>query len=161
MGRRSRQRAAGPGEEHPRREPARVDPASAPRTPRVRARMDEAPPAPWHPFPLVELAVLAGLVLIVVAFVLGGDGRPVLLFGGLALISVAALELSIREHFAGFRSHSTLLAAVVGIGGAIPLWWTPVPQEVLIVVALLIGFVAWRGLRATFVRKSGGLPWRA
>jgi hypothetical protein len=167
MGRRSRKRVAAPrdaGSSHgvapPRRDgPAR--PPEPPRAPRLKARREEAPKAPWHPFPLVELAILAGLVLIVAAFVAGGDSRPVLLLGGLALVSVAALELAIREHFAGYRSHTTLLAAVAGLGAAAPLWWTPLRQELLIAVFVLVAVVAWRALRSTFARRSGGLSWRA
>ena len=34
---------------------------------------------------------------------------------GLVLGSLAGLELSVREHFAGYRSHTLLLAAAVGV----------------------------------------------
>ena len=153
MGRRSRSRDPVAPEPLPAR--------AAPSTPRPKARREDAPQAPWHPFPLVELAILCGLVLVVAAFVLGGDARPVLLLGGLLLVSVASLELAIREHFAGYKSHSTLLAAVTGLGFAAPLWWTPLRQEVLIGVFVIVAVVAFRALRATFARRSGGLSWRA
>ena len=135
--------------------------AEPPRTPRTKARREEAPQAPWHPFPLVELAILCGLVLIVAAIVVDGDARPVLLLGGIALVSIASLELAIREHFAGYKSHSTLLAALTGLGVAAPLWWTPLRQELLIAVFVVVAVLAFRGLRATFARRSGGLTWRA
>lgn len=152
MGRRSRQRT-------PLAAPAR--PPEPPSTPRPSARREDAPKAPWHPFPLVELAVFAGLVLLVSGFLIGGDARPVLIFGGLALVSVASLELAIREHFAGYRSHSALLAAVAGFGVAIPLWWTPLPQEGLVVVFVLVAAAAFRSLRSAFAQRAGGLTWRA
>ena len=38
-----------------------------------------------------------------------------LLVTGLALGSLAGLELSIREHFAGYRSHTLLLAGAAGV----------------------------------------------
>ena len=157
MGRRSRKRTvAEPAAAQPRREPA------PPTTPlRPRARLEEAPQAPWHPFPLVELAIFFGLVFIVAAFVLGGDARPVLLLGGLAIVSIAALELAIREHFAGYRSHSAMLASVTGLGVAAPLWWTPLPQEALIGVFVIVAVFAFRVLRSQFARRSGGLSWRA
>ena len=157
MGRRSRRRDPVP-HEPAHREPVR---AEVPSTPRPKARREEAPEAPWHPFPLVELAILSGLILIVAAFFVGGDARPVLLLGGVALVSIASLELAIREHFAGYRSHSTLLAAVTGLGLVAPLWWTPLRQEILIVVFFLIAALAFRGLRTTFARRAGGLSWRA
>ena len=56
--------------------------------------------------------MLVGIVLAVVGFVAGGDRGPVLVVTGLALGSLGGLELSIREHFAGYRSHSALLAGV-------------------------------------------------
>ena len=160
MGRRSRKRVG--AATVPRVE----TPASPPRpartsTPLPHARLDEAPKAPWHPFPLVELSILVGLVLVIAGFVIGGGGRPVLIFGGLALVSVATLELAIREHFAGYRSHSALLAALTAVGIAIPLWWTPVPQEAILAIAVIVGVVAFRALRAQFARKAGGLTWRA
>ena len=155
MGRRSRNRDA----------PPPVVPASSgpapPRTPRVKAPREEAPQAPWHPLPLTETAIFVGLVLVVVAVVAGGDARPVLLFGGLIIIAVAALEQAIREHFAGYRSHSLLLAAVAGLGAAAPLWFAPLRQEILIAVFVLVAAFSFRALRGVFVSKSGGLSWRA
>ena len=73
------------------------------------ALKEEEPPAPWGSFPLVELSVLAGLILIVIGAI---TTNPVQLGIGLALGSLGGLELSIREHFAGYRSHTTLLAGV-------------------------------------------------
>ena len=154
MGRRSRRRGD---------EPAHV-PVRAPsaRPPRRHAKLDEAPKAPWHPFPLVELSILAGLVLVGVGIASDpGEPRTTLLFGGLALISIASLELSIREHLAGYRSHTTLLAGAAALAVAVPLWFTPVPQVAILIVAGAVGFAAFRALRAIFERKAEGLSWRA
>src|SRR5689334_13261897 len=100
MGRRSRQRAGTPAAQRP---PAPVPPPAAPRAPRRRATVGEAPKAPWHPVPLVELAILAGLVLVVVGFVVRGRSGGTLVAGGIGLVAIASLELAIREHFAGYR----------------------------------------------------------
>src|SRR6476469_6902499 len=81
-------------------------PAKAPRGPIDQER----PPAPWGSFPLVEIIVLVALVMLVVGFFVGGTRGPALLGTGLALGSLAGLELSIREHFGGYRSHTLLLA---------------------------------------------------
>ena len=78
---------------------------TAPPTPPQRGA-----PAPWSPFPLVELCILAGLVLFVAGVLTHGSRGRLLLGFGLTLVSIASLELSIREHFAGYRSHTTLLA---------------------------------------------------
>src|SRR5436309_6315732 len=105
MGKRSRKRPIAPGQPREARVPA-PPPKPVPSVSR-RARLDEAPQAPWSPFPLVELCILGGLVLMIVGFV-----RKDALFVvcGIALVGVASLELTIREHFAGYRSHSSLLA---------------------------------------------------
>ena len=95
---------------------------------RGRPTIDERPEAPWGSFPLVEIAVFLAIVMFVAGLVIGGTDGRILLIGALALGSLAGLELAIREHFAGYRSHSTLLAAVAGLGAAAPLCWTPLRQ---------------------------------
>ena len=88
--------------------------------------------------------------------------RPLLLFGGLALVSVAALELAIREHFAGYRSHTTLLAAVVGVGAARrALARRRCRRRCCSSSASSSGVVAFRLLRAAFARRARGLTFRA
>jgi len=162
MGRRSRKKAPPVAADARAQAPAPA-PATgaAPSTPRLRARLEEAPKAPWHPFPLVELSVLAGMVLIVIGMLSDGDRRPALLFGGLGLVSIAALELAIREHFAGYRSHSTLLAAVAGIGAAAAVFPTSLPGEVMSVVGIVAGVAAFVALRRQFASRARGLTFRA
>ena len=74
---------------------------------------DQLPPAPWGSFPLVELTVLIGIVMLVLGFIfIGGQRGTVLIVTGLALASIGGLEVAVREHFAGFRSHTLILAGV-------------------------------------------------
>ena len=99
--------------------------------------LDEAPPAPWGSFPLVELAVLVGLIMLVLGFFfVEGNRGPILVATGLALGSIGGLELTIREHFSGFRSHTMMLAGVPALivlgllfyiapGRACPRWRGP------------------------------------
>jgi hypothetical protein len=175
VGRRSRKRSApppapaagqatapGPAPAEPRPTAGAGTPVRTGRPASVRARLDEAPPAPWAPVPLVELCVLAGLVLIVVALVRGGDRAGLLLACGVALASLAGLELSIREHFAGYRSHTTVLAGAAAVLSAVPLFFfTGVPQPVLLVVAVLVFAAAYVLLRRAFRARSGGVGFRA
>jgi hypothetical protein len=175
VGRRSRKRSApppapaagqatapGPAPTEPRPSAGAGTPVRTGRPASVRARLDEAPPAPWAPVPLVELCVLAGLVLIVVALVRGGDRAGLLLACGVALASLAGLELSIREHFAGYRSHTTVLAGAAAVLSAVPLFFfTGVPQPVLLVVAVLVFAAAYVLLRRAFRARSGGVGFRA
>ena len=86
-------------------------PAPSPRRPSG----EERPPAPWGSFPLVELAVAVALVMLVAGFFVGGPRGSVLLGTGLVLGSLAGLELSVREHLAGYRSHTLLLAAAAAV----------------------------------------------
>ncbi len=81
---------------------------------RRRDNIDDAPPpAPWGSFPLVELAVFVGLVMLILGFfVVDGSRGPILVATGLVLGSIGGFELSIREHFAGYRSHTLILAGI-------------------------------------------------
>jgi hypothetical protein len=77
---------------------------------------DHRPQAPWHPLPLSELLILAGAIAFVVALLRLqhhgiASGGPLLLAGILAL-GAGTAEVSWREHRAGFRSHTLLLAFI-------------------------------------------------
>jgi hypothetical protein len=160
MGRRTRKRSASPAPSPP---PRREEVAPRPKRPlRRHAKLEEAPQAPWHPFPLVELAILAGLVLVVIGFASDpGEPRTTLLFGGLALISVASLELAIREHFAGYRSHTMLLAGAAAVAVGAPLWFTTIRGEIILAIAFVVGALAFRALRSVFEKRAEGMTWRA
>jgi hypothetical protein len=169
MGRRSRKRGStatvppgGAGRTRRTPETARAparDPHPAP--PTHRARMAEAPKAPWSPFPLVELCVLLAIVLIVLGFVTDGPKRAALLACGIALASLAGLELAIREHFAGFRSHSALLAGAAAVIVVVPLFFlTGLPQVVLLAVGVLVYTLGFVALRRAFQSRTGGIGFR-
>jgi predicted membrane channel-forming protein YqfA (hemolysin III family) len=123
--------------------------------------MSEAPKAPWAPFPLVELCVLIALVLIVLGFTSDGPRRSAFLACGVALASLAGLEIAIREHVAGFRSHSALLAGAAAVVVAVPLYFlTGLPQIVLLAVGVLVYTLAFAALRRAFQAKTGGIGFR-
>ena len=146
-------------------EPADAEPAAQPRRAAARPRPrkpidDERPPAPWGSFPLVELVVLVGLVMLIAALVVDGPRRTALLATGLALGSLAGLELSIREHFGGYRSHTTLLAGAVGVAVLALLFYVlpdllaPAARVLLAgAIAVAAGFLLARAFRA----RSGRL----
>lgn len=59
--------------------------------------------------------------MVIVGLVQGGSQGLTLIGGGMALAIVAGLDTSIREHFAGYHEHSSLLAGfpatcALGIG---------------------------------------------
>ena len=123
--------------------------------------MNEAPKAPWHPFPLVELAILAGIVLTIAGFVVRGRSGGILVSGGVLLVAVGALEVAIREHVTGFRSHTALLAGVIAVPLVGVLLFAGVPRIAALAVGVGAGAGAFVTLRRMFVRKAGGLTWRA
>lgn len=73
--------------------------------------MGERPQPPWHPWPLSELLILVGIVGVIVGFSRGSSGVS-LLVAGIGAVALGTLEFSLREHLAGYRSHTILLAAV-------------------------------------------------
>jgi len=102
------------------------------------------------------------MVLILAGFALGGDREGRLLVFGFSLVSVAGLELALREHVAGYRSHSTLLAGAAAILLVVPLFeLTKLPYEVLLVLGAVFFAAALQGLRALFARRAQGLGFRA
>jgi hypothetical protein len=78
------------------------------------------------------------------------------------LVAIASLDQSLREHLAGFRSHSVLLGALLAVASAVPLFFlTSLPQELILVLSLLVFATAWYSLRDLFRRRAGGLSFRA
>jgi hypothetical protein len=122
----------------------------------------DRPPAPWGKFPLVELCVLLAIVLLISGFLVGGRRGATMIFAGLALGSLSGLELAIREHFAGFRSHTTLLAGGVALaaGTGLALAAGKILLPVLAAVALTVFVGAFVVFRRVFKKRSGGLSFR-
>ncbi len=82
--------------------------------PSLKASRDEAPKPLWHPWPLTELLILVGIVVAVIGLINGSIPTTI---GGLVILGSASTELAYREHFAGYRSHSAMLASVVAVIG--------------------------------------------
>src|SRR5215218_610135 len=138
-------------------------PPAASKAGRARPSLDERPPPLWAPFPLTELLVLAGVVLMVWGFLSGG-GREAnaKLAAGLAIASIAGFELAIREHVTGFRSHTTMLAGVVAIATILALGFLFGLKTLgpLLIAAVLAFGASFYGLRRLFKRRSGGYAFR-
>jgi hypothetical protein len=164
MGKRSRKRPSPdrPASTRAERDARRRHAAVA--TPRRATR--EAPPAPWGAFPLTELVVLFSLVLGVIGFIrFDHHTGKIMVVAAMCLGSLGGLEVSIREHFAGFRSHTTLLAASCAVGSMILVSVIAGKAGVAILalvvgVGVLVFVLTFYGLRQTFVRRSGGLGFR-
>ncbi|MGV1050329.1 MAG: hypothetical protein ACOYD4_17600 [Solirubrobacterales bacterium] len=119
---------------------------------------DERPPAPWGAVPLAELVILAGIVALIYGI---AAQQPTAIGLGVALAGLGGMEVAIREHFAGYRSHTTLLAGaafVFTVGGFYYL------AHQILAVCLGIGAVVFALVfflaRRAFQRASGGLSYR-
>jgi hypothetical protein len=85
----------------------------------------------------------------------------VLIGAGIVLVSLSAGELALREHFSGYRSHTSLLAGIVAILLAVVLRVAGVPQVAILPAGVLAFAGAFHLLRRAFVRRSGGVGFRA
>jgi hypothetical protein len=143
MGRRSRKRDVAPAPASP-----------APARP-TASRRDERPRAPWHPFPLVELCVLIGLILLVWGlFRLDDDGGRVMLVCGMALASLGGLDTALREHFSGYASHALMLAALPAVLVAGVLFFAGAPWIAIPLAAVPVFAGAYVALRRAYRGRS-------
>jgi hypothetical protein len=118
----------------------------------------ERPPAPWGNAPLAELVILAGIVSLAIGVI---GGNPTAIGIGVALAGLGGLEVAIREHFAGYRSHTTMLAGAAFVLMTGLVYYA---ADQILAVALAIGAVAFAIVfylaRRAFQRASGGLSYR-
>jgi hypothetical protein len=140
---------ARPGERAPAgpQPPAAAPAAAAPRRhpSRLEARDGIARPvAIWAPFPLTEIGMVVGLVLFGIGF---ATGSARLFATGVGVLVVVVAELCLREHFAGFRSHSILLALL--------------PVTIVHLGIVYVADATWRGPLALAVdlAVAGALAW--
>lgn len=177
MGRRSRKRVGGSGpegatraerdaarRERTRRERRGESPPRPPMRPAAgRPPAAQRPPAFWAPFPLSELLTLAGIVLMVWGFLSGGGrGANAKIGAGLVIASLGGLELALREHVTGFRSHTSLLSGVAAVAVTLALGFGAGLRSVGVLAAagLVVFAASFYGLRELFKRRSGGLGFR-
>ena len=141
MGRRGRKRAA-------------TTPVAAPAR-AARSAAVERPRAPWHPFPLIELCVLIGLVLLVWGFLRHDDpvGR-VLLVAGMVIAALGGLDTALREHFAGFKSHAVVLGALPAVLTAGALFFARAPWIAVPLAGAAVFAAAFTAFRRAFRARS-------
>jgi hypothetical protein len=97
---------------------------------RTLGSVGERPPNPLGGLPISETAIFAGLVGLVVGLITGGTAALIV---GAIVCGLGVAEVTAREHFSGFRSHSMLLAAIPAV-------------VVETAVALIFGVPSNRGL---------------
>jgi hypothetical protein len=124
----------------------------------ARAADDDRPPAPWGSFPLNEVIIFIALVMLIAAFFVKGDRAGILFAVALGLGSLATLEFAVREHFAGYRSHSLLLAgvpAVIVLGLLFYLAPEGLSPAVRVAIAAAVFATAFWLLAGAFRRRAG------
>jgi hypothetical protein len=164
-GRRGRSRKRRPSAQSPREQSERVAPAARPAQRAASALGDlkaagERPQAPWHPLPLSELLILVGAIGTVIAWLRGIESNGALLGAGIGAVVIGTVEVTLREHLSGFRSHTWMLAVlpaivfhsavvlvVIALSNRAPNWLNValLPIDVTIVV------VCFKLLRARYV----------
>ncbi len=102
---------AGPQRPSTKQAPA---PKAPPASPAYRDPLSvgERPQAPWHPLPLSELLILVGAIGTIVGFKRGEQGGGPVLFAGIGAVALGTIEVTLREHMSGYRSHAILLAMI-------------------------------------------------
>ena len=151
MGKRARKRLADPSAGSARSEAPEAGSGSS-----TQAHLSDPapPPPPWGSFPLTEISVAVGIVLIVAGFVIGGRGGTVILITGLVIGSIAGFEQALREHRGGYKAHSAVLAGipagvavgVLAVAGVAPMLFAP--------VAVGVALAAWLPIRASFAKRG-------
>jgi hypothetical protein len=73
----------------------------------------ERPESPFGGLPISEILILVGAIGAVYGLV---SSIGLVLAVGLVVCTLGVVEFSAREHFTGYRSHTTMLSAVPAIG---------------------------------------------
>jgi Flp pilus assembly protein TadB len=104
----------------------------------------ERPPSPFGGLPISELAIFAGGIGVIVGLV--ASAVPALVVG-IVVCTLGVVEVTAREHFSGYRSHATLLAAVpavaIGIAMIALLGGSLTRGPLLLVVVAVFGILFW------------------
>ena len=158
MGRRSRKRGDAAPAVGRAGSASRTTPAAPPAAPRRRGgrpAIEDRPKPPWHPVPLVEICVLVGLVLLVLgALNRSSDRGKLMLVLGMALGSLGGLDTALREHLAGYRSHTTVIAALPAVTAAALAYFARLPWLVVIAAAVGVFAGVFWWMRRVFMRRA-------
>jgi hypothetical protein len=104
----------------------------------------ERPRSPFGGLPVAEIAIFVGAVVLVVGVINHGG---VALIGGVVICLFGVLEVTTREHFSGYRSHTVLLAAIPAVAVEFLIALTVGPPAVrallLVPVAAVFATCAW------------------
>jgi Flp pilus assembly protein TadB len=120
------------------------------RADRRLGREGDRPDSPFGGLPISEVAILIGFAGLVVGFIEGG-GPPLIV--GLIVVGLGTMEITAREHFAGYRSHTFLLAAIpaaAAIGVLVALFGVPRQRPLVLLGAVPLYLILFWLLRKRF-----------
>lgn len=117
---------------------------------RQLGREGQRPESPFGGLPISELAILAGFIACVIGFIQGGG--PALIVG-IIVCALGVIEITAREHFSGYRSHTALLAAIPAVAAetlVVKLFGEPKERALLLLVAVPVFVILFWLLRRKF-----------
>jgi len=118
----------------------------------------ERPPSPFGRLPVSEIAIFAGVVALLFGVI--QHGGPALI-GGVVLCLLGVTEVTAREHFSGYRSHTVLLAGIPAVVAEFVIVLTVGPPAIrvllLVPVAAVFGACAWFLRRRFLVARQARL----
>jgi hypothetical protein len=114
-------------------------------------KFGDPPPSPFGGVPVSEIAIFAGIVGVIVGAI---ASAPAALAVGVIVCALGVVEVTAREHFSGYRSHATLLAAIpavaIGIGvvalighGSVRRGLSGPNRAILLVIVPVFGVLFW------------------
>ncbi|HYZ81105.1 MAG TPA: hypothetical protein VE571_07540 [Solirubrobacteraceae bacterium] len=117
---------------------------------RVLGREGERPEGPFGGLPISELAIFVGLIASVIGFIQGGGPALVV---GLIVTALGVIEVTAREHFSGYRSHTALLAAIpsVALEAGVVLAFKPSQRGLLVLTVVPVFAALFWWLRRRFL----------
>lgn len=118
----------------------------------------ERPPGRFGGLPVSEIAILAGAVALVVGII--NHGGPALI-AGVVICLFGVVEVTTREHFSGYRSHTVLLAAIPAVAVEFLIALTVGPPAIrallLVPVAAVFATCSWFLRRRFLVARQARL----
>jgi hypothetical protein len=110
----------------------------------------ERPPSPFGGLPVSEVAIFVGAIGLIVGIIQQGGAA---LIAGSIVCTLGVLEITIREHFSGYRSHTILLAGVPAVVAEVlfvSVIGEPNPRLLLLAIVIPIFSVLFWLLRKRF-----------
>jgi hypothetical protein len=118
---------------------------------RQLGREGERPQGPFGGLPVSEVAIFLGIIGAVFGFLNGGGPALVV---GLVVCALGVCEITAREHFSGYRSHTALLAGIPAVlieVGVVAIFGEPKQRAFLLVVVVPVFAILFWLLRRQFM----------